>query len=289
MENQAFVFEELLIENIEIFKNSFLNISKNVFYDKQNNKYTHPGEYGIYREAICKRFLRFFLPNKFDIHNGFLINSYNDRSTQCDVIIYDRNSTPFIQAADFQRFFPVETVVAVGEIKSTLSKSDFKDTLNKLAAIKKLRSKSGSQNYIFRDTEDGRIYPDTYSPDVFEKDNLLSFLICQKLDFDLSNISNEINGYYDADIENFNRHNLILSIEDGVLVYYDDNGVSLMYPTIRGVKLRNRFTIPGENKFIHFKCFMHYLFMGVCSTTILYPETKNYIGTMSGGFNQNEK
>lgn len=288
MENQALVFEELLIENIEIFKNSFLKISKNIFYDEQNKKYTHPGEYGVYREAISKRFLRFFLPNKFNIHNGFLINSFNERSTQCDVIIYDHNSTPFIEAADFQRFYPVETVVSVGEIKSTLSKVDFKKAINKLAEIKKLRTKIKNSTFLFRDIPEGKMLPDVYAPDIFERDNIFSFLICQKLDFDLANITNEINEFYNADIETFNKHNLILSIEDGILNYYDENDKSLMYPSINGKKLRNRFTIPGDNKYVHFKLFMHFLFMGVCSTSILYPETKNYIGTILGGFNHNE-
>lgn len=43
------------------------------------------------------------------------MNSENKISTQCDIIIYDIN-----HKTENQKFFPIETVIAVGEIKSDL-------------------------------------------------------------------------------------------------------------------------------------------------------------------------
>lgn len=288
MKNQPLVFEELLKENIEIFKSAFLKISKNMFYDDEMKRYKHPGEFGVYREAICKRFLRFFIPSKFEIHNGFLINSDNERSSQCDIVIFDSSSTPFIQSPDFQRFYPVQTVVSVGEVKSIMSKSEFKTAINKLANVKKMRCKIDNPIFLFRDLPGAQMYSDVYAPDIYPRDSIFTFLICQKFDFDYKNIVNEIDGLYEKEIELHNKHNLIFSIEDGILLYYDANNMSLMYPNINENKFKNRFVMKGDNEYVHFKYFMSYLFQGVCTTSILFPEMKGYIGSVEGGFNINQ-
>ena len=112
------IFEEILLEEIETFKNSFSNVSKKMFHDPETNKLIHSGEFGMYREAIAKKFLRFFVPVRLEIDQGFLLNSINEVSTQCDIVIYDKNVTPLIRSNELQRFYPVETVCSVGEIKS---------------------------------------------------------------------------------------------------------------------------------------------------------------------------
>jgi hypothetical protein len=112
-----------------------LYIGKNIF-SNDNGKLIHPGEFGIYREAICKRFLEFIIPKKLSIDNGFLINTNNEVSTQCDIVIYDSKHTPLVQSNELQRFFPIETVCAIGEVKSTLSKAQLKETLLKLSKVK---------------------------------------------------------------------------------------------------------------------------------------------------------
>ncbi len=38
---------------------------------------------------------------------------------------------------------------------------------------------------------------------------------------------------YEPNVEVRNRHNLILSIQDGVVLYCDENRKSMMYPEIR--------------------------------------------------------
>ena len=135
------IFEEIVYEKIEIFKNSFSNISRNVFKGKNGETIFHPGEFGTYRENICKEFLRLFTPSPFGIGSGFVINDVGHVSNQCEIIIFDRENTPLIESNEKMRFFPVETVVGVGEIKSNLKKEDFIDSLNRLAFIKSMREK----------------------------------------------------------------------------------------------------------------------------------------------------
>ncbi len=127
MANQ--IFDSLLIEKIDQFKSSFSNISKEVFYDEEKKRIFHTGEYGTYRESIVRDFLQFIIPRGLDISTGFLMTSLDDVSTQCDVVIFDSKMTPIYEEGERQRFFPIESTHGIGEVKSTLSKTEFKKAL----------------------------------------------------------------------------------------------------------------------------------------------------------------
>lgn len=113
-------------------------------------------------------------------------------------------------------------------------------------------------------------------------------MICKKLNFDFSDITSEINSMYDSTVEYRHRHNLILSVEDGLLAYYDNNGKTMMYPWFANMILKNRFTQPDTNPYSHFKLFSSYLFLGTTSNTILYPEISDYMGCIEGGTKNDE-
>jgi hypothetical protein len=267
------IFQQLLLEQIEIFRNSFSNVSKLLFSDEKQGKLIHPGEYGSYREAIVKDFLKFVVPLNLDISQGFIINPNDEISTQCDIVIYDARVTPLIQSESRQRFFPVETVCAIGEIKSVLSKQDFKEAINKLTKVKKQRENIGTKTII------RKAIPGDYNPEICPYDQLFTFIVCQKLDFNIQNIASEINQLYDINLPGRYKHNLILSLEDGLLLYYDPKlRRSMMYPTLRGYEcLKNRFMKPTDDPVVHYKLFATYLFMGVSRTTVLFPDMADYI------------
>ena len=54
------IFSKLIRGKIEQFESDFLNISRQVFVDK-DGKLIHPGEFGMYREKIVAEFLKPFL------------------------------------------------------------------------------------------------------------------------------------------------------------------------------------------------------------------------------------
>ena len=281
MANQ--IFDNLLIEKIEQFKASFSGTSKAVFYDDEKKRIFHAGEYGTYREAIVRDFLKFIIPRGLDISTGFLITSLDDVSTQCDVVVFDSKMTPIYEENERQRFFPVEAVHGIGEVKSTLSKSDFKNALNKLAKNKALSERMVSSPTIIRKSPSG-----PYDPENHPYDIIPSFLICQKLDFDISNIEQEISTFYEDDIEVRHRHNIILSIEDGLLAYYDENSKTLPYARLNQVNLKDRFTYPDTNQYVHFKLFSSYIFMVTTSKTLFYPDPSDYMGSIVGGFKRDK-
>jgi len=275
------IFEHLLIEKIDFLRRSFLETSREVFFN-EDGKLIHPGEFGQYREGACKDFIRFITPNRLSIGQGFLINTSGKVSHQCDIVIYDSDSSPLIESNERQRFYPIETTVAVGEVKSILSKSDFREAINKLSKVKVLREEI-KHPVVIRKEHSG-----AYDPVRNPYDQVFTFLICQKLDFDLSDIVGNINLLYDSSIICRHKHNLILSIEDGLLAYYDENGKTMMYPFM-SKPLKNRFVQPDANIYTHFKLYSSYLFLGTSSGTILYPEVTDYMGDVTGGYIFNEK
>ena len=277
MSNQ--VFDALFREKANLFSAAFSSVSTEVFYDAATNKIRHAGEYGIYREAVVRDFLRFVIPRAYDISTGFIITSLDDVSTQCDIVVYDPRMTPLYQEGDRQRFFPVESVFCVGEVKSTLSKQELGIALNKLAKIKALGERIANPASV------GKTNPN-FDPKNHPYDLVPSILICQKLGFALDDLSNQIPGFYDATVLHRHKHNMILSLEDGLLSYVDKNGVNLPYPRLANMDLKNRFMRPTPaNKYVHFKLFGSYMFMLTANKTPLYPEVSNYLGDLSGGTN----
>lgn len=275
MEN---IFDKLMEQRINVFKTNFIESSKELFF--KDGKLIHPGEYGMAREKVCESFIKEFLPAIYDIGSGFIINSKGEVSTQCDLVIYDNEYTPLLRDGFNKKFFTAETCVAIGEVKSVLSKEKFKEALVKLAEICKLRDGEINSGYIRRHYSKETAYNPSKNP----YDQWISFLICEKMDFSIENIENEIGEIY-KEIEYCNRCNMILSLNDGLLTYYinspEEAGktITIQYPL--GVDAKPLF-ITDPNGYIPCKLFMSYLYNSITKTTVLHPDLVNYIGNFDG-------
>lgn len=268
------IFNALLEEKIDSLINSFKNTSRTVFFDDEKKRLIHSGEFGTYREKIVKDFLKFFTPQKFEMGTGFIISPNDDVSTQCDIIVYDRNITPLIQSNELQTFYPAETAIGVGEVKSIMSKDDFKTAINKLARIKQIKSKIPSPS-LFKKRER------PFNPQEILWDSTFTFIVCEKLDFNFNDIETKIDSMYDDDIEPWHRHNLILSIEDGLLLYNLQQGeekIIFYGPTFnKNVNTHRLVKYDPENKYFHFKTFAMSYFNGISQGTILFPDMVHYL------------
>lgn len=78
----------------------------------------HRGEQGAAREAIVREFLRSYLPARFDISTGFVIDAHGAVSGQLDIIIADSMVAPRFEVSGGVRFYPCESVVAVGQVRT---------------------------------------------------------------------------------------------------------------------------------------------------------------------------
>lgn len=210
------IIKNLTIQNYKIFKDSF-NDSRKIFWDDKSNQLIHPGEYGEYREELAKKWLRMYVPGKFGIGSGFIISPKGSISTQCDIIIYDKTTTPVIESIDNQKFFPIETIACIGEIKSNInSNKELNSHLEKLSVIKKLRDEAINPTPYFKG-HTSLAYDTVTNP----FDNFYSFIICKKLNFDLSSLQI----IYDK-TEQRHKHNVVLSLDDGILFYKTSGGTN---------------------------------------------------------------
>lgn len=219
------IVKQLTIDNFNNFEDSFVN-AKKVFWSEKDKKLIHPGEYGEYREDLVKKWLKMYVPEKFGIGSGFVIGSNGYVSTQYDIIIYDKEKTPIIEDVEKKRFFPVETVSCVGEVKSDIkTMDDLKSYLKKLLEVKKEKEniKDPSPYCGFQ--------KDCFSPKQNQFHNIFTFLICNKFNFsvDLQKINYTKEYRY--------KHNLVLSLQDGILNYSTPSRKTknLCFPIMKGV------------------------------------------------------
>ena len=282
------IFSQLLDEQIARLVASF-EISKKIF-TKESEGLIHPGEFGVYRQTICSEFLSYFSPGSLEISTGFVISANDEVSTQCDIIIYDKDSTPLIQQGQKQRFFPIESVVAVGEVKSNVRKAELKVALEKLSRIKSMRSNLNNPKIIKANRK--RDIPQFSTVDN-KSDQIFTFLICNAFDYNFKDHNNDI----DLISENIDfklRHNTILSIKDGIYLYVipenlrqhirpellDERGkLDLFYhPNMKTFQLES-IIMEADQKNSHIRAFASYFHQGVSSTTVCAVDVVNYIGS----------
>jgi len=120
---------ELLKSAAEQLRNEFNNIRKTV---------PHFGEAGEEVENIVIEFLNNYLPKRFRASSGFILDSNNQISRQCDVIVYDHLLSPIYRASNNALILPNHHVAAMIEVKSKLTKSQLKDSLDKIQLAKSL-------------------------------------------------------------------------------------------------------------------------------------------------------
>ncbi|WP_138927883.1 DUF6602 domain-containing protein [Verminephrobacter aporrectodeae] len=262
------IFNALLREQVDVFRAAFSKTATDVFYDPVEKKLRHAGEYGVFRESIVRDFMKFLVPRNLDMSSGFVITAKDSVSTQVDVVVFDAGTTPLYIGGDRQRFFPVESVFCIGEVKSNLKKNALKDALNKLAAVKRLSEEMLHPSRKF----DSKMDP---------RDLMPSFLICQKFDFDHTRLEHELDEMYGKDIEHRHKHNFILSIDDGLLCYVSDN-FHLPYPAMALQNKKHRFLLPGESQYAHFNTFSTFMYMVTITRSRYIPSLSDYLGPPGG-------
>ncbi|UMR29455.1 hypothetical protein MJ904_20680 [Massilia sp. MB5] len=289
--------QALLDQNIRHFVDAFRDSSRHLFADAEG-KLVHPGEFGAYREGVTKKFLQAFSPQRMAIDSGFVINPTGRISSQCDVVIYDRSVSPLLENEQLQRFFPAETVCAVGEVKSVISRSQLETALRKLAAIKSMRDTLWEPRYSYTVKEQG--IRGEFQPEIDERDQIMTFLICESFAFDFREEAEHIFACYAAENPKYPRclqHNMILSLKDGLVAYFHPGENVLFHASTKVTKLLDyahgaelaavrmaakpmtrRFIRPEQAASVeHIRQFAKLLFLGLCSTSVLVPEVSKYL------------
>ena len=100
-----------------------------------NRELPHSGLVGSENEQAIAGVLREFLPPRFGVEvNALVIDRFGKVSRQADIVIFDAER----QASFFRKVYPVETVYAVIEVKTSLTSSEATVTLENLASVSEL-------------------------------------------------------------------------------------------------------------------------------------------------------
>jgi hypothetical protein len=106
----------------------------------------HNPTIGILTEEILRSFLKTYLPKSVSVEQGFILSENGDISKQCDILIYDSNFyAPFYRINDIV-VVPSDSVIAVIEVKTTLTKPILHDVINYFENISLI---TGARKYLF--------------------------------------------------------------------------------------------------------------------------------------------
>ncbi|WP_318446630.1 DUF6602 domain-containing protein [Photobacterium leiognathi] len=103
-----------------------------------NSLSTHQGVKGAANEQALINILERFLPKKYSIGTGIIIDRLGNQSKQCDIVIYDGFNYPEIFGQTPIKFFPIDFVYAVIEVKTTLDQKKMLEACENIKSVKSL-------------------------------------------------------------------------------------------------------------------------------------------------------
>lgn len=109
----------------------------------------HEGEKGAAAELRWREMLESYLPKRYTVSSGFVVDHNGDTSDQIDVIVHDKQYSPFLFHAGTSCFVPAESVYAIFDAKQAISKKTLEDTGDKVNSVRVLERTSG---YVWSNT-----------------------------------------------------------------------------------------------------------------------------------------
>jgi len=103
---------------------------------------THPGAKGDGSEFNWIEILTRYLPSRYRIERAFIVDSLGKRSEQQDIVIFDRQYTPFILRENAITYVPAESVYTVIEVKQSLNKPHIEYASRKASSVRALHRTS---------------------------------------------------------------------------------------------------------------------------------------------------
>jgi hypothetical protein len=273
------ILDSLIEAQLAMFVQSYITTSREVFYDEKSNQLIHSGEYGRLRESLVRDLLRNFLPDIYGISQGFIVTPNGEVSSECDIIVYARQFTPTLRTPEQQRFFPIESVIAVGEVKSIADTSKLREALRKLVHIKEMRAQLKKPAIAWTYFTHSH---DKYTPLDFLQDQIGTFLVAESVTCPRAVLAQLLRETAEEKHPSF-QVNLIVDIKNYLAVYEDTNNKPWMYAVdvdeqrhIIPKALPSMLVTPKNDRPQHLKLFLHYLELIITRTTILHPELTQY-------------
>jgi hypothetical protein len=102
----------------------------------------HATTMGDASQNVWIKLFETYLPERYQSRSATIVDSEGRFSDQIDVVIYDRQYSPFLLHAEGQAVIPVEAVYAVFEAKQELVVELVRYAQNKAASVRRLRRTS---------------------------------------------------------------------------------------------------------------------------------------------------
>lgn len=103
---------------------------------------THNGLAGEVNEKYFIEVLRKYLPKRYEVTQGVVIDSSGQTSDQIDVVVFDHQYTPTLLDQQDHRYIPAEAVYCVLEVKPTLNKQYLEYAATKAESVRRLERTS---------------------------------------------------------------------------------------------------------------------------------------------------
>ena len=104
---------------------------------------THPGTKGDATELCWIKMLNTYLPRRYEATKAFVLDADGNLSEQIDIVVFDRQYSPFLFNQDGACYVPAESVYALLEVKQDLNKENVEYAGSKAASVRCLRRTSG--------------------------------------------------------------------------------------------------------------------------------------------------
>lgn len=89
-------------------------------------------------ENIWIQFLENYLPKRYSVAKAKIVDHLGNTSDQIDVVIYDRQYTPFVLNDSGIKYIPAESVYAIFEAKQDVNKDQLEYASKKINSVRKL-------------------------------------------------------------------------------------------------------------------------------------------------------
>jgi hypothetical protein len=102
----------------------------------------HPTTKGDASENVWLEMLRKYLPQRYQVVKAHVVDSLGTFSQQIDVVVFDRQYSPFIFNFEGQTIIPAESVYAAFEAKQTVDAEQISYAQKKVASVRGLHRTS---------------------------------------------------------------------------------------------------------------------------------------------------
>lgn len=110
--------------------------------DIARKTFGHPVSKGDSSESVWLELLQTYLPKRYQADKAHIVDSRGNFSEQIDVVIFDRQYSPFIFRFKDEAILPAESVYAAFEAKQSINSAQIEYTRKKLASVRKLHRTS---------------------------------------------------------------------------------------------------------------------------------------------------